>query len=245
MSNIDQTVSGELWCACWCLEYIWENHHVVAAIHYVLLLLLQRRPQCTLPVGLWPDVQELGRTADVGCRPWGEETVLFGKNKNKTKRLDDTGKFFSWRYNFSNYHWFNDEECYVIYSCFFVAFQYIKGLQIENQNWQPQFCHLCHYNFCSQFLQPSPPGGSQTTSGGGDMEALEVESLISGITSVTLPEGLTEAEAKEVYNNYNFQHQYDEKLSITKYGEQVRFPYNFLQFYNIFNVIVLGHHWFG
>ena len=37
-----------------------------------------------------------------------------------------------------------------------------------------------------------------------------------------LPEGKTEEQANEVYQNYNFRHKYDQSLSITKYQQQVR-----------------------
>src|SRR6218665_1791021 len=39
--------------------------------------------------------------------------------------------------------------------------------------------------------------------------------------SVLLPEGMTEQQAVEVYQQYNFRHEYDANLSITKYREDV------------------------
>jgi hypothetical protein len=41
------------------------------------------------------------------------------------------------------------------------------------------------------------------------------------MSQVTLPEGMTEDMALSVYQNYEFQHKYDEKLSITKHRQEV------------------------
>ena len=55
----------------------------------------------------------------------------------------------------------------------------------------------------------------------GGLDRLEVDSTMTGISSTILPEGMTEDAAVQVYNNYNFQHQYDENMTITKYREEV------------------------
>lgn len=41
------------------------------------------------------------------------------------------------------------------------------------------------------------------------------------VASVQLPEGMTEQQAVEVYQQYSFRHEYDASLSITKYREDV------------------------
>ena len=51
------------------------------------------------------------------------------------------------------------------------------------------------------------------------LEKLETDTIATGAT--LLPEGQTEEDAVAIYNNYDFNHQYDSKLSITKYREQV------------------------
>jgi len=55
----------------------------------------------------------------------------------------------------------------------------------------------------------------------GDLEQLEQESMVSGLSAVLPPAGMTEEEAVQVYNNYNFSHKYDPELSITQYREEV------------------------
>ena len=63
--------------------------------------------------------------------------------------------------------------------------------------------------------------GATVESEAGDLERLEKDSLMSGMSSVLPPDGMTEEQAVQVYNNYNFSHKYDPGMSITKYQEEV------------------------
>ncbi|XP_052105936.1 ATP-dependent RNA helicase TDRD9-like [Mytilus californianus] len=54
---------------------------------------------------------------------------------------------------------------------------------------------------------------------GGKMEHLDLESIVSG--SVAVPDDLVPENATDVYNSYNFDHRYDQKLPITQYRDQV------------------------
>ena len=63
-------------------------------------------------------------------------------------------------------------------------------------------------------------------SAGGDnavstLEDLELDSTITGVSEVILPENRTVEEAVKVYDNYNFQHKYDKGLPISNYVDQV------------------------
>lgn len=51
------------------------------------------------------------------------------------------------------------------------------------------------------------------------MEHLDLESIVSG--SVAVPDDLVPENATDVYNSYNFDHRYDQKLPITQYRDQV------------------------
>ncbi|VDH95761.1 ATP-dependent RNA helicase TDRD9 [Mytilus galloprovincialis] len=53
----------------------------------------------------------------------------------------------------------------------------------------------------------------------GKMEHLDLESIVSG--SVAVPDDLVPENATDVYNSYNFDHRYDQKLPITQYRDQV------------------------
>ena len=65
-------------------------------------------------------------------------------------------------------------------------------------------------------------GAAGGESEAGDLERLEKDSLMSGMSSVLPPGGMTEEQAVQVYNNYNFSHKYDPNLSITQYHDEVR-----------------------
>ena len=56
----------------------------------------------------------------------------------------------------------------------------------------------------------------------GYLESLETDSVVTGVGSVTLPEGQTEEEALEVYKKVNLNHKYDGNLAITPYKDEVR-----------------------
>ena len=58
------------------------------------------------------------------------------------------------------------------------------------------------------------------------MDSLEVDSVLTGISSTILPSGRTEEQLLEVYSQYNFKHKFDEGLSITKYQEEVTSQYH-------------------
>ena len=51
------------------------------------------------------------------------------------------------------------------------------------------------------------------------MEKLETDTVF---TTAALPEGKTEEEAVAIYDNYDFNYEYNSALSITRYREEVR-----------------------
>ena len=61
------------------------------------------------------------------------------------------------------------------------------------------------------------------------------------MSSVTMPEGMTEEDALNVYKNYKFEHQYDENLAITKHRAEVsRLLYDQASLLYIFGNILLS-----
>ena len=53
----------------------------------------------------------------------------------------------------------------------------------------------------------------------GSMDQLELDSVTSG--AVIVPDDLVPPNANDVYNNYSFAHEYDEKLPITPFRQRV------------------------
>ena len=55
------------------------------------------------------------------------------------------------------------------------------------------------------------------------MEKLETDTVFTTATNpAALPEGKTEEEAVAIYDNYDFNYEYNSALSITRYREEVR-----------------------
>ncbi|KAI0215243.1 ATP-dependent RNA helicase TDRD9 [Lamellibrachia satsuma] len=101
---------------------------------------------------------------------------------------------------------------------------YKRHVRIGNPN-QTAYAH--HYQQLDDdtMAQRNPLDLLEGAAGGeseaGDLERLEKDSLMSGMSSVLPPGGMTEEQAVQVYNNYNFSHKYDPNLSITQYHDEI------------------------
>lgn len=54
-----------------------------------------------------------------------------------------------------------------------------------------------------------------------ELECVTDLTSLAGASTVAFPEGTTEEAAVAIYSNYNFKHQYDDKLAITSYKDEV------------------------
>ncbi|KAK2190456.1 hypothetical protein NP493_81g02000 [Ridgeia piscesae] len=101
---------------------------------------------------------------------------------------------------------------------------YKRHVRIGNPN-QTAYAHHYQQLDADAMAHHNPRDTLEGAMGGeseaGDLEQLEQESMVSGLSAVLPPAGMTEEEAVQVYNNYNFSHKYDPELSITQYREEI------------------------
>ena len=98
-----------------------------------------------------------------------------------------------------------------------MALQKLRFRSAEIKQLAPKFCFILKYTWAS-FADSRSEISSQH-----GMEKLETDTVFTTATNpAALPDGKTEDEAVAIYDNYDFNYEYNSALSITRYREEVR-----------------------